>query len=187
MAGSGWAIEGDVCSAAYIYYPDQYQDDCAAGIKCLPLTLGDKDDWSGVCCSENSNIGSFNTSCYGCHDWQAANSAYQVRIEGRSVCSGYTQYYKYYRCANGYYGSPDSTSSGCAACPANATCTAGSNSTFLCNKGYYKSGSGCVACPSGATTSGTGATSVTQCCLPSGSAFSDAKGSGKYTAQCCYS
>ncbi|MDR2413227.1 MAG: hypothetical protein LBD50_03390 [Rickettsiales bacterium] len=59
-----------------------------------------------------------------------------------------------YSCGQGYYGSATSDSTGCIACPSNATCNGGNGSTFLCNGGYYKSGTGCIACPSNATCNG---------------------------------
>ncbi len=69
-----------------------------------------------------------------------------------------------YRCAAGYYGSPSSCTSGCTKCPS------------------YNGVSG---------TSSAGSTSVSSCCIASGTSidFSDTKGSGteKLTAQCCAS
>ena len=91
-----------------------------------------------------------------------------------------------YACASGYYGTATSGTSGCTACPSNATCSGGNGSTFSCNKGYYKSGSSCTACPSDGTTSGSGATSVSSCYIPSGTSFSDGTGSGSYTGNCYY-
>lgn len=95
-----------------------------------------------------------------------------------------------YKCASGYYGTATSSSAGCTACPDNATCAGGNGSTFVCAVGYYKSGSACVQCPASGgvygATSGTGATSITECCLPSGTSFSDTSGSGTYTGNCYY-
>ncbi|MDE6481767.1 MAG: hypothetical protein K2L25_03050 [Alphaproteobacteria bacterium] len=65
-----------------------------------------------------------------------------------------------YKCAVGYYGSPKNASSGCTRCPASG--------------GVY------------GTTGAAGATSITECYLPSGTAFSDAAGSGEYTGNCYY-
>ncbi len=89
-------------------------------------------------------------------------------------------------CASGYYGTATSTTSGCTACPSNATCAGGNNSTFVCKKGYYKNGSSCSACPGSGTTSAAGATSISSCYIPSGTAFSDSEGGGEYTANCPY-
>lgn len=95
-----------------------------------------------------------------------------------------------YRCNAGYYGTATSGSSGCTACPANATCAGGNGSTFVCNQGYYKSGSACARCPSSGgvygTTKSSGATSITACYMPSGTAFSDTSGRGSYTGDCYY-
>lgn len=92
-----------------------------------------------------------------------------------------------YQCASGYYGTATSGSAGCTICPSNATCSGGNNSTFVCNKGYYKNGTSCTACPSSGTTSTTGATAITQCYIPTGTSFSDSTGSGTYTGNCYYS
>ncbi|MDE6481825.1 MAG: hypothetical protein K2L25_03350 [Alphaproteobacteria bacterium] len=100
-----------------------------------------------------------------------------------------------YKCNSGYYGTATSALSGCTKCPSNATCAGGNNSTFKCNKGYYKNGTSCSLCPffsipnnmiQTGTTSGTGATAITECYIPSGSEFSDTSGSGSYTGDCYY-
>ena len=91
-----------------------------------------------------------------------------------------------YKCAAGYYGTAVGNRSGCTACPSNATCAGGNNSTFSCNRVYYKNGSACTVCPGGGTTSAAGATSVSSCYIPSGTSFSDATGSGTYTSNCPY-
>ena len=50
-------------------------------------------------------------------------------------------------CLSGYYGTANSDgTSGCTACPDNATCKGGNGSTFVCNEGYLKSASSCVKC-----------------------------------------
>ncbi|MDE5615701.1 MAG: hypothetical protein K2I81_02615 [Alphaproteobacteria bacterium] len=106
----------------------------------------------------------------------------------RCTCSPGTVSYK---CASGYYGTATSAQSGCTACPGNATCSGGNGSVFRCNVGYYKNGTSCTRCPASGgvygTTAGAGATSVTECYLPSGTAFSDASGSGTYEGNCYYS
>jgi len=95
-----------------------------------------------------------------------------------------------YKCASGYYGTATSATSGCTKCPENATCAGGNGSTFSCAKGYYKDGTSCARCPSSGgvygTTASTGATSITDCYLPSGTTFSDSTGSGTYTSNCYY-
>lgn len=95
-----------------------------------------------------------------------------------------------YRCNAGYYGTATSGSGGCTVCPANASCSGGNGSTFICNQGYYKSGSACARCPASGgvygTTKSTGATSITACYIPSGTAFTDTGGSGSYTGDCYY-
>ena len=96
-------------------------------------------------------------------------------------------------CNSGYYSSTRSwsqTQCTCEKCNvSNGTCSDGGGIT--CNKGYYKSGSSCTRCPASGgtygTTSGTGATSITECYLPSGTSFSDSYGSGTYTSDCYYS
>ena len=101
-------------------------------------------------------------------------------------CSSCTSY----KCDSGYYGTATSASSGCTKCPLNATCAGGNNSTFVCDKGYYNNGTGCTRCPASGgiygTTANTGATAITECYIPSGSAFSDSTGNGTYTDNCYY-
>lgn len=98
-------------------------------------------------------------------------------------------------CASGYYGTPQyvyyrgDAFSGCVKCPANtATC---SGTTFTCARGYYKDGNKCTRCPSSdgvyGTTALSGATSITQCYIPSGSQMSDNTGTYTYTSNCYYS
>lgn len=97
-----------------------------------------------------------------------------------------------YRCScnSGYYvkGQGEATCS-CVKCPvANSTCS--SDSYFTCNKGYYKNGNTCSRCPSSGgvygTTSSSGATSITECYIPSGTSGSDASGNFTYTGNCYY-
>ena len=69
-------------------------------------------------------------------------------------------------------------------------CTSSSSTEYGCAANYYQSaGSGasmtCTACPQSGKNA-TGTTSITSCCLPSGTSFSDANGTGTYTSQCCY-
>lgn len=59
-----------------------------------------------------------------------------------------------YKCMKDFYGTATSKSTGCTACPANATCAGGNNSTFVCNGGYYKATANateCSKCPDNAT------------------------------------
>ena len=62
--------------------------------------------------------------------------------------------------------------------------------SYRCAAGYYGSStngtSGCAKCPSPGTTDA-GATSITECCIPSGTTGSDTTGTYTYTSQCCYS
>lgn len=156
------------------------------------------------CCTQDCGIGSasyFSSSCTDNSVCNCKNSTTKsngvITTTTREIyrwCDGDTKYARCdaslpsYACDSGYYGTATSSSSGCTACPANATCAGGNGSTFVCNKGYYKNGNSCAACESGATTSGTGSTSHTECCYPSGSSFSnDGKGSGTYKSACCWS
>lgn len=76
-----------------------------------------------------------------------------VTDSSRCSCSCYNTYVRSFECATGYYGTATSglPFSGCTACPSNATCYGGNNSTFSCHINYYKSGNTCKACPSNAT------------------------------------
>ncbi len=192
--GQGILPEGDVCSAAYIIDSSK-NDDCMPGLSCIPLSkvsiFNPSNELGGVCCDKYSIDATVGSNCYGCSNtWTTTNTRYQTRKQGYTLCYGYEHIETQYRCANGYYGTPNSTTSGCTACPANATCTAGGNSTFTCNKGYYKNGTSCTRCPASGgtygTTSAAGATSITSCYLPSGTSFSDSTGSGTYTGNCYY-
>ncbi len=62
---------------------------------------------------------------------------------------------------------------------------------YQCKIGYYGTGKSCTECPASGgvhgTTSGAGATAITECFLPAGTAFSDGTGSGTYTDNCYYS
>lgn len=93
-----------------------------------------------------------------------------------------------YSCAPGYYGKPTSYSSGCTVCPSKATCNGGE--TFSCDKGYYKSGNMCAQCPASGgiygTTAGTGATSITECYLPTNTTMYDGTGYYIMTQNCYY-
>lgn len=61
---------------------------------------------------------------------------------------------------------------------------------YQCKQGYYGSEQSCTRCPSSGGVYGTtalaGATAITECYLPSGTAFSDTTGSGTYTDKCYY-
>ncbi len=135
--------------------------------------------------------------CTGCKDLTMRATNGISAIDHRSVkqdcntgkCSCQTTGTSYV-CSDGYYGTATSASAGCTACPDNATCAGGNNSTFVCAKGYYKNGNVCTRCPASGgvygTTDTTGATSITSCYLPSGTSFSDGTGSGTYTSKCYY-
>ena len=93
-----------------------------------------------------------------------------VKISGSGSTTGKCPAGKYlsvgtcYSCPAGNYCSGDKK----IACPAGTGSVANASlpsQCEKCSKGYYATGDGkgCVACPSGKTTSGTGATSSTQC------------------------
>ncbi|MBP3340379.1 MAG: hypothetical protein J6L47_01800 [Alphaproteobacteria bacterium] len=135
-----------------------------------------------------------------CSDSVVQEDVYTIRWNGDGMYSvdscylevSYTRYY----CASGYYGTATGCSSGCTACPSNATCAGGNGSTFVCNTGYYKSGSSCARCPQHSASgnygsSSSGATSSTRCYISAGTTwtFNDTKGSGseKFPSTCYYS
>ncbi len=83
-----------------------------------------------------------------------------------------------------------------------ATSASGSNfvscnrqNSHICAQGYYGSptllNKTCTKCPSSGgiagTTAGTGATKITECYIPAGTAFSDSAGAGTYSENCYYS
>ncbi len=102
--------------------------------------------------------------CTSCTDSISAPSIYGIRtINRRSVsasCKDSTYYSctcniakATYECADGYYGTATSATTGCTACPDNATCAGGNASTFICNSGYVKLNSNptvCTKCPDNA-------------------------------------
>ena len=100
--------------------------------------------------------------------------------------------YSEYGCETGYYTTATSGSASmtCTICPANASCagTDGIITNFKCRQGYYKDGTGCTRCPSSGgiygTTESTGATSITECYLPSGSTGTDSTGTFTVTDNC---
>lgn len=187
--GQGTLEETDVCSVEYLLDATKI-DYCKPGLSCIPISTLSSTNLGGVCCDKYSINSTMGSNCSGCSStWTTVNTRYQTRKQGYSLCGGYEHTETNYRCAAGYYGTPTSTTSGCNACPSNATCSAGST-TFSCNKGYYKNGTICTACPTSGgiagTTSAAGATSITSCYLPSGASFSDSTGSGTYTGNCYY-
>lgn len=61
-----------------------------------------------------------NTSCTNCtsQSWTTTNTKYQTKVVAScDKCSGSCTKSTSYRCADGYYGSPTSTSAGCTDCP----------------------------------------------------------------------
>jgi len=72
-------------------------------------------------------------------------------------------------------------------------CTCSKKTEYRCAPGYYgvppSGGSGCSLCPSAdgaAGISDAGSTDITNCRIPSGTAFSYSTGSGTYTDDCYY-
>lgn len=65
------------------------------------------------------------------------------------------------------------------------------NDTFTCIQGYYRDKMECKRCPSSGgvygTTKSSGATSITECYIPSGTEFSDSSGTWEYGQNCHYS
>ena len=117
-----------------------------------------------------------------------------------------------YTCISGYYGTATSSSSGCNACPDNATCPGGNGSTFTCNAKFAKcGGSSCCSCIAGNycpgdniahscstdtghsyATSAASSDAITDCYVPTTYNWSfsnDGIGSGtqKFTSNCYYS
>ena len=135
-----------------------------------------------------------NTFCTSCNSTTRTNNYGIVVTTGRRItttcnnchvtpsCSITSTTYK---CASGYYGTATSATSGCTKCPTNATCAGGNGSTYVCNKGTYKTSSGCESCPSPGT-SPSGSTSISSCYIPLGTTGSDGSGTYKYTANCYY-
>lgn len=87
-------------------------------------------------------------------------------------------------CASGYTLSTQTGTTNCGAITYK-TCTPSVIPIPTCNAGQYRSGYTCVPCP-GSGTSYSGATSITQCFIPSGEGFSDLSGRWTYAENCYY-
>ena len=89
------------------------------------------------------------------------------------------------QCASGKWSSAGAGS--CSNPPANATVNS-TQTGWYCNAGYYKDGSECIRCPSyepqANGTSSAGATSVTECFLPTSYSFSNGTGTYSPSASC---
>lgn len=130
--------------------------------------------------------------------------SYTYKKEGKCNIKASETATTQYRCKSGYYGN---ASSGCTACPANASCNGGTGTTtFVCNINYYKNGTACTKCPdsaqgglgtlvngnkaANADTYDSGATSITECYIDgfnySDEAFYDATGTFYLTDECFY-
>ncbi len=120
-----------------------------------------KDSTAG--CKQGDNIAGATFFSKYCEDY------YGVSTGGKYGCYVFA-------CKNGY--EPNSGFTDCVA-------------PDKCAQGYYKAGATCQPCPKlddvAGKTAGTGATAITECYIPSGSAFSDDIGDWKYTSDCYYS
>lgn len=137
------------------------------------------------CCLNTTIESTLNgiTSTYTC-DQQYTKAGSTVST--KCVCSAKT-----YKCANGYYGTPNATgTSGCNTCPSNATCT---NGTITCDKSYYLDNNTCAQCPPPGITGGAGATKITACFLytidetATNNRYYDKTGYFNVTSTCYYS
>lgn len=154
-----------------------------------PYTLVKGDIAGDISCSLKTPLYKYTcqcvcSNCTASGSWSAYGTGYQKYTGQGCDCSGSTATCKTitdYRCASGYYGTATSGSTGCTVCPSNATCSGGNNSTFKCNKGYYKNGSGCTQCASPATTKAAGSYDISECYIPEGT-YSDT--TGKYAMNC---
>lgn len=130
-------------------------------------------------------------------------------LDGTVIRCGCAISFTTYECVSGYYGTAtglplvgqDSTE--CIACPDNATCAGGNDSTFVCDSGYiktdtacircavgtYNNGSECVDCPGRAqgAVSALGATSVSACYIPGTVGIEDERGTYTFGTNCYYS
>ncbi len=119
-----------------------------------------------------------------CKPITCIQGGYSTTLSGGAGCANY-------KCGPGYTGIANGTNNqGCTACtnkPSNATYTTDNSCDWKCNSLYYKSGSTCASCPYSntngvytnsqltagrpGTTSGTDATSISDCYLPSGTYY----------------
>ena len=73
------------------------------------------------------------------------------------------------------------------------TCVCSKRTQYRCSAGYWgtgiidiSTGVGCTACASPGTSSA-GTTSISGCCIPSGTTGTDSTGSYRYSSSCCWS
>ena len=115
-------------------------------------------------CEQSATCNNCDNKCIS-SSWTASGTGYEQRtISNCNISTCLCVDKAEYRCAAGYYGSPTTNMSGCTRCPAYS--------------GVYG-------------TNSAGSTSVSSCCISSGSTytFSDSIGSGnaKITSTCCAS
>lgn len=121
-------------------------------------------------------------------------------INGVPLCYGWYKYVNglgnavegcMYVCNDGLYGYPSASSDNITCTSCNGfNCPVGYN--YLkpalsddCASGYYKMYASCLQCPDGGA-SDVGATSITDCYLPTGTSGSDSTGRYTYTSNCHY-
>lgn len=152
MLGDTYALVPNCCGSVNVPAEANPTYDSSCTTKVSGETLSD----SAGCCASGSITSTTNgvISTRTCTTKASYNSLTNT-VGAMCSCGKAT-----YKCAVGYYGSPNNASSGCTRCPASG--------------GVY------------GTTAAAGATSITKCYLPSGTVFSDAAGSGEYTGNCYY-
>ncbi len=129
---------------------------------CMNAPLGTTISYDASCYDTNV------CNCSGTTETELSGGVIEIKTKTRKqMCSAsyvastscYTK--TTYKCARGYYGLPTELNKKCTRCPSSG--------------GIY------------GTTSGSGATSITECYIESGSTGSDSTGSYTYTGNCYYS
>lgn len=146
---------GTVCHAVELNCCGGYSGTHDASCTTHLTTIGTAGSSISGCCKQTEISSTSNgiASTYTCSQQTTKSGSI---VSTKCVCGTKT-----YKCADGFYGTPNSTgTSGCTKCPANATCTDGK---ITCDKSYYLDGTSCKECPKPGITGGAGATSITAC------------------------
>lgn len=163
----------DSNSGLYLKISSLISDNCPSGYSRQPKTYSSKNVCSDMLftyydCAKDNVVEPDKPVCISCDNcdddpdsWVGAGEGYEKREKktcNKSTCLCQTS--TIYRCAQGYYGSPISGTSGCTRCPVdNVTGVLG-------------------------TTENPGTTSVNGCVVATGTKFENERGSGVYSGNC---
>lgn len=156
-SGSNQGVKIYSCQKCETGYDIEYTSDAIT----IPLC----GSWSANKCVKCNGCSNCTSS-----DWTTVKTGYQSHTNKTCNCNTCNSSISY-RCANGYYGTPTSTESGCERCPQAGSRTLPNGMTVI----VY-----------GTSTAGQNYTS-TLCYISTTSSFTDTSGAYQYTQQCNYS